>query len=113
MAETITKPRSVVKTPVVSTETTRQLSIPPVRLGGVVDRASKLSDDVLTSLETGERSAIEAVGQFVIAVEEALPQEVLATSDVAKKRLSGHNRRWGYANARSCGSVGVTGPQVR
>ncbi len=27
--------------------------------------------------------------------------------------LSGHNRRWNHANARSCGSVSVTGPQVR
>ncbi len=90
MAETTTKPRpvvktAVVKTPIVRTETTRRPGIPLARLGGVVERASKLSDEVLKSLETGERSAIEALGQFVIAVEEALPQEVLATSEVAKK----------------------------
>jgi hypothetical protein len=90
MAETTTKPRPVVKTAVVKTsvvwtETTRQPGILPARLGGVVDRTSKLSDEVLKSLETGERSAIEALGQFVIAVQEALPQKVLATSEVAKK----------------------------
>jgi hypothetical protein len=27
--------------------------------------------------------------------------------------LFGHNRRWSYANACSCGSLGVTNPQVR
>jgi hypothetical protein len=80
MAETITKPR-----PVVKTVTRRQLGIPVVRLGNVVDRTAKLSDDVLKSLETGERAAVEALGQFLIAIEDALPQEVAATSDVAKK----------------------------
>ncbi len=80
MAETITKPR-----PAVQTVTRRQLGIPVVRLGDVVDRTAKLSDDVLRSLETGERAAVEAVGQFLIAIEEAFPQEVATTSDVAKK----------------------------
>ena len=40
---------------------------------------------MLKSLETGERAAIETVGQFLITVEEALPQEVAGTSEVAKK----------------------------
>ncbi len=31
-----------------------------------------------------ERAAIEALGQFVITIEEALPQEVAGTSEVAK-----------------------------
>ena len=43
-----------------------------------------MSDGVLKSLETGERTAIEALGQFLITIEEALPQEVAGTSDVAK-----------------------------
>ena len=40
---------------------------------------------MLKSLEAGERAAIEALGQFVITVEEALPQEAAGTSEVAKK----------------------------
>jgi hypothetical protein len=44
-----------------------------------------LSDELLTSLETGERSAIEARGQFLVTIEDALPQEVAGTSEVAKK----------------------------
>jgi len=80
MAEVTTKPR-----PVAKAETTHQLGIPAVRVGGVVDRTTKLSDEVLKSLEASERAAIEALGQFVITVEEAFPQEVAATSDVAKK----------------------------
>ncbi len=39
----------------------------------VVDRTSELSDDVLTSLESGSRAAIEAVRKFVDVVDEALP----------------------------------------
>ena len=51
----------------------------------MVDRSAELSDGVLKSLEASERAALEAVGQFVITIEEALPQEVASTSDVAKK----------------------------
>lgn len=80
MAETISKPR-----PVAKTLTIKPLRVPAVGLGIVVDRTTKLSDDVLKSLETGERAAIEAIGQFVITIEESLPQEVAATADVAKK----------------------------
>jgi hypothetical protein len=50
-----------------------------------VDRGAELSDGVLKSLEASERAALEAVGEFVITIEEALPQEVASTSDVAKK----------------------------
>ncbi len=39
----------------------------------VVDRTSELSDDVLRSLESGSRAAIEAVRKFVDVVDEALP----------------------------------------
>jgi len=80
MAEiTTTEPRPAAKTPA-----THQRSIPTARLVSVVDRTSELSDDVLKSLETGERATIAAVGQFLITLEEALPQQVAATSDVAK-----------------------------
>jgi hypothetical protein len=39
----------------------------------VVDRTSELSDDVLKSLESGQRAAIEAVRKFIETVDEALP----------------------------------------
>ena len=39
----------------------------------VVDRTTELSDDVLKSLESGQRAAIEAVRKFVDTVDEALP----------------------------------------
>jgi hypothetical protein len=39
----------------------------------VVDRTSELSEEVLTSLESGSRTAIEAVRRFVDVVDEALP----------------------------------------
>jgi hypothetical protein len=79
MAEITTKPRPAAKTPV-----TEQHGIPTALLASVVDRTSELSDDVLKSLETGERAAIAAVGQFLITLEEALPRQVAGTSDVAK-----------------------------
>jgi hypothetical protein len=39
----------------------------------VVDRTSELSDEVLKSLESGQRAAIEAVRKFIDTVDEALP----------------------------------------
>ena len=80
MAEIATKHRPAVKTP-----TAHRRATPEDRLAGVVDRSAELSDAVLKSLETSERAALEAVGQFVTTIEEALPQEVASTSDVAKK----------------------------
>jgi hypothetical protein len=71
--------------PVVKNAPAHQPGIRPARLVSVVDRTSELSNEVLKSLETGERSAIEALGKFVITVEDALPQEVAGTSEVAKK----------------------------
>ena len=79
MSEVTTKTR-----PVVKTEADRQLGIMPA-VGNVVNRTTKLSEEVLKALEGSERTAIEAVGQFVIAIEEAFSQEVAGTSDVAKK----------------------------
>jgi hypothetical protein len=80
MAETATKHRPVAKAP-----TTHRRDTPEARLASVVDRSAELSDGVLKSLEASERAALEAVGQFVITIEEALPQEVASTSDVAKQ----------------------------
>ena len=80
MAETITKPK-----PVVKTSAAHQRGIPAARLASVVERTTELSDELLKSLDAGERAAIEAVGRFLISVEEALPQEVAGTSEVAKK----------------------------
>ena len=38
-----------------------------------VDRTAELSDEVLTSLESGQRTAIEAVTKFVDTVDQMLP----------------------------------------
>jgi hypothetical protein len=38
-----------------------------------VDRTAKMSDDVLKSVEAGERAALDAVRKFVETVDEALP----------------------------------------
>jgi len=38
-----------------------------------VDRTAQMSDDVLKSVEAGQRAAIEAVRRFVDTVDEALP----------------------------------------
>ena len=40
--------------------------------GGVVDRTADLSDEVLKSVESGQRAAVEAVRKFVDTVDEAL-----------------------------------------
>ena len=44
-----------------------------VRASEVVDRTAELSDEVLKSLESGSRTAIEAVRKFVDVVDDALP----------------------------------------
>ena len=81
MPESITKIR-----PAVNTHADEQLGIiPAARLSSVVDRSTKLSAEILKALETSERAAVEALGQFVITIEEAFPQEVTGTADVAKK----------------------------
>src|ERR1035441_4954449 len=40
------------------------LGTPAVRLGSVVERSAELSDEVLESLEAGQRAAIDAAGRF-------------------------------------------------
>lgn len=45
----------------------------PITAQTVVERAAGLSDDVLKSVEAGQRAAIEALRKFVDTVDEALP----------------------------------------
>ena len=63
---------------------THQRGIPATRRATVVYRTTELSDEVLESVEAGQRAAIEALGRFLVTVEEALPREVEGTSEVAK-----------------------------
>jgi hypothetical protein len=79
MAEITTKPKPT------TTHSATYLRIPEIRLADAVDRTSQWSDGILKSLEAGERAAIGAVGDFLVTVEDALPQEVVSTSEVAKK----------------------------
>ena len=93
MATTTKMPAATNSSPGVKTQATHQrgipaaglLGIPAVRLGIVVERTTELSDEVLGSVEAGQRAAIDAAGRFVVTVEKALPQEVEGTSEVAKK----------------------------
>jgi len=62
-----------------------EIGIPEDRIVDVVDRTARLSGELLKSFESSERVAIEAVGHFVISMEEAVPVEVAGTTDVAKK----------------------------
>ncbi|HME47330.1 hypothetical protein [Mycobacterium sp.] len=45
----------------------------PVTAQVVVERAAGLSDDVLKSVEAGQRAAIDAVRKFVDTLDEAIP----------------------------------------
>ncbi|MCU0264604.1 MAG: hypothetical protein MUC45_00590 [Actinomycetia bacterium] len=45
----------------------------PARPKSAVDKTADLSDDVLKSIEAGQRAAIEAVRKFLETVDEALP----------------------------------------
>jgi len=81
-----TKPSPSVNSPATRQRpATNQRDIPAARRVTVVERATELSDELLASLEAGQRAAIEAAGRFLVTVEEALPQEVQGTSEVAKK----------------------------
>lgn len=79
MAATTPKSQPILRTSL------HEVGIPEDRIVDVVDRTAKLSDELLKSLESSERAAIEAVGQFVMTLEEAVPAEVTGTSDVVKK----------------------------
>ena len=79
MAGTTTNPK-----PVVTISANHEPGTAMAGFSAVVDRTSVLSNEWLASLETGERAAIEALGAFLVTVEEALPQEVAGTAEVAK-----------------------------
>jgi len=85
MAAITSKPSPAPKTPATHQRGLQRRRLPAVRLSSAVDRTTELSDEVLVSLGTSHRAAIEAVGRFVVTVEEAVPQEVACTSEVAKK----------------------------
>ena len=92
MATTTKMPTATNSSPGAKTHVTHQrgipgaglLGIPAARLGTVVERTTELSDEVLGSVEAGQRAAIDAAGRFVVTVEEALPREVESSSEVAK-----------------------------
>ena len=58
----------------------------------VVHRAADLSDEVLKSVESGQRAAIDAVRKFVDTVDEAIP----ARSDTPIGARNRYRRRPGY-----------------
>jgi hypothetical protein len=92
MATTTKMATATKSSPGAKAPATHQRGIPLARLRGipaaplvtVVERTTELSDEVLKSVEEGQRAAIEAAGRFLVTVEEALPQEVQGTSEVAK-----------------------------
>ena len=57
---------------------------PADHLSNVVARTTDTSVELLKSLETGELAAIDAVGKFVISIEDGLTEQVNSTSAVAK-----------------------------
>jgi hypothetical protein len=58
---------------------------PADRRASVVERTTDMSVELLKSLETGELAAIDAVGKFVISIEDGLSEQVNSTSAVVKK----------------------------
>jgi hypothetical protein len=79
-AEVAPKPHTVAKPP------SRDLQGRPAdRRSNVVERTTDMAVELLKSLETGELAAIDAVGEFVIAIEDGLTEQVDSTSAVAKK----------------------------
>jgi hypothetical protein len=85
MATTTKMPTATNSSPGAKTPATHHRGLPAARLVTAVEKTAGLSDEVLKSVEEGQRAAIEAAGRFLVTVEEALPQEVEGTSEVAKK----------------------------
>ena len=85
MATTTEMANTTNPSPSVKSPASHQRGIQAARQVTVVERTTELSDEVLESLEAGQRAAIEAAGRFLVTVEEALPQEVECTSEVPKK----------------------------
>jgi hypothetical protein len=70
MAQTKTARGPAAKAPA-----TRKRTAAPARRGTAVDRTKELSDEVLESVEKGQRAAIEAARKFVDTVDRALPAQ--------------------------------------
>jgi hypothetical protein len=68
MAQTTIKRGPAAKTPAA-----RRRRTTVARPASAIDRTTKLSEEVLDSVEAGQRAAIEAVRKFVDTVDEALP----------------------------------------
>ncbi|HLY51260.1 MAG TPA: hypothetical protein VKR21_18855 [Solirubrobacteraceae bacterium] len=68
MAQTTTK-----RSPAKRAPATRRRSAAVRKPSGPLDRTTKLSEDVLDSVEKGQRAAIESVRKFVDTVDQALP----------------------------------------
>ena len=68
---TKTHPKSAARPPAAVHEPAGRATI--VQHKGAVDTAAHLSEDVLKSVEHGQRAAIEAVRKFVDTVDEMLP----------------------------------------
>jgi hypothetical protein len=79
-AEVAPKPHTAAKPPSRDTE-----GPPADRRSNVVERTTETTAERLESLETGELAAIDAVGKFVISIEDGLTEQVNSTSAVAKK----------------------------
>ncbi len=66
MAQTVTKPKPSAKAPAA------RKPAAATRPTSAIDRTTKLSDEVLESVEKGQRAAIEAVEKFIDTVDKAL-----------------------------------------
>ena len=74
MAQTTTKPGPAAKSPTTRTRaTTRKPPMTTPRAAPAVDRTKELSEEVIDSLEKAQRTAIEAVRNFVDTVDHTLP----------------------------------------
>ncbi len=69
MPQTKTKPRA----PVRKAPASRERIVKKKQQAISVDRTTELSEEVLKSLESGQRAAIEAVRKFVDTVDQTLP----------------------------------------
>ena len=78
-AEVAPKPRTVAQPPPSGLQ-----GHPADHRSNVVARTTDTSVELLKSLETGELAAIDAVGKFVISIEDGLTEQVNSTSAVAK-----------------------------
>jgi hypothetical protein len=61
------------RSPAAKAPTTRKRTATAPRSAGKVDKTKELSEEVLDSLEKGQRAAIDAVRNFIDTVDHALP----------------------------------------